>query len=116
MEWLDRSELERGSPTSASTLAGFFELEHDGDAVEIAAFGLMPAFIGRGIGTRVLHRAIARGWELAPRRVWVHTCSLDGPAALRTYQGRGLELYDEQVEEALLPDQRPEPWPGAERP
>ena len=116
MEWLDRSELETWVAYVRGTPAGFFELEHDGDAVEIAAFGLLPAFIGRGIGTRLLHRAIARGWELAPRRVWVHTCSLDGPAALRTYQGRGLEIYDEQVDEALLPEQRPEPWPGAERP
>ena len=116
MEWLDRSELETWVAFVRGTPAGFFELELDGDAVEIAAFGLLPAFIGRGIGTRLLHRAIARCWELAPRRVWVHTCSLDGPAALRTYQGRGLEIYDEQVDEALLPEQRPEPWPGAERP
>jgi hypothetical protein len=48
--------------------------------------------------------------------VWVHTCSLDGPAALPTYQRRGLEIYDERVEDVLLPDSKPEPWPGAERP
>ena len=61
------------------------------DAVEITSFGLLPAFIGRGIGPRLLDFAIRRGWELGPR-VWVHTCSLDGPAALPNYQGRGLEI------------------------
>jgi GNAT superfamily N-acetyltransferase len=115
-EWLDRGELETWVAYVRGTPAGFFELERSADAVEIASFGLLPAFIGRGIGTRLLDHAIRRAWELAPRRVWVHTCSLDGPAALRTYQGRGLEIYDERVEDVLLPTERPEPWPGAQRP
>jgi GNAT superfamily N-acetyltransferase len=114
-EWLDRPELETWVAYVRGTPAGFFELEQSGDGVEIAAFGLLPAFIGRGLGPRVLDRAIRRAWERGPRRVWVHTCSLDGPAALRTYQRRGLEIYDERTEAVVLPDQPPEPWPGAER-
>ena len=116
MQWLDRPEVQTWVAYVNGTPAGFFELEHAGDAVEIASFGLVPAFIGRGIGTRLLDFALRRAWELSPRRVWVHTCSLDGPAALRTYQGRGLEIYDERVDEVVLPDERPQPWPGAERP
>jgi len=116
MEWLDRPELETWVAYLRGTPAGFFELERADDAVEITAFGLLPAFIGRGIGTRLLDFAIRRAWELSPGRVWVHTCSLDGPAALRTYQGRGLEIYEERVNDALLPDEKPEVWPGAERP
>jgi len=118
MQWLDRPELEtwvayvRGAPAGFAEL----ELERDGDAVELASFGLLPAFVGRGLGTRLLDFALRRAWEQGPRRVWVHTCSLDGPAALRTYRGRGLEVYDERIEQVLLPDQRPEPWPGADRP
>jgi GNAT superfamily N-acetyltransferase len=116
MDWLDRPELETWVAYVRGTPAGFFELERDGDAVELASFGLLPAFIGRGIGTRLLDFALRRAFELEPARVWVHTCSLDGPAALRTYQGRGLEIYDERVEDVLLPESKPEPWPGAERP
>jgi GNAT superfamily N-acetyltransferase len=116
MEWLDRPELETWVTYVRGTPAGFFELERSGDAVEIAAFGLIPAFIGRGIGTRLLDFALRRAWALDPARVWVHTCSLDGPAALRTYEGRGLEIYDERTEDVALPDDPPEPWPGAERP
>jgi GNAT superfamily N-acetyltransferase len=116
MEWLDRPELETWVAYLRGTPAGFFELEQAGGDVEIASFGLLPAFIGRGIGTRLLDFALRRGWELAPARVWVHTCSLDGPAALRTYQRRGLEIYEERVDDVLLPGARPEVWPGAGRP
>jgi GNAT superfamily N-acetyltransferase len=115
-EWIARPEVETWAAWARGTPAGFFELERVGDAVEIAAFGLLPAFIGRGIGTRLLDFAIRRAWALEPRRVWVHTCSLDSPAALRTYRGRGLEVYDERVDGKVLPDEPPEPWPGAERP
>jgi GNAT superfamily N-acetyltransferase len=114
--WLARDELETWVAYVRGTPAGFFELEHQGDAVEIASFGLLPGFIGRGLGTRLLDFAIRRAWALDPTRVWVHTCSLDGPAALRTYLGRGLEIYDERVDDVVLPDERPQPWPGADRP
>jgi GNAT superfamily N-acetyltransferase len=116
MEWLDRPELETWVAYLRGTPAGYFELEHVDDAVEIAMFGLLPAFIGRGIGTRALDCALRRAWDLEPARVWVHTCSLDGPAALRTYQGRGLEIYEERIDDVLLPEEQPEPWPGAARP
>ena len=116
MEWLDRPELETWVAYVRGTPAGFAELERDGDAVELAAFGLLPAFIGRGLGPRILDFALRRAWAMLPRRVWVHTCSLDGPAALRTYQRRGLEIYDERIDQLQLPDGPPEPWPGAGRP
>lgn len=115
-EWLARPELETWVAWVRGTPAGFAELERDGDAIEIASFGLLPSFIGRGLGTRLLDFVLRRAWAQGPRRVWVHTCSLDGPAALRTYRGRGLEVYDERVEQVVLPAKRPEPWPGADRP
>ena len=90
-EHLARAELETWVAWLRGTPAGFAELEHDGDAVELVSFGLLPAFIGRGLGPQVLDAVLRRAWALEPRRVWVHTCSLDGPAALRTYQRRGFD-------------------------
>ncbi|MBH5337561.1 GNAT family N-acetyltransferase [Streptomyces pactum] len=88
---------ERGTP------AGYIELEgQDDGVVEIAYFGLLPAFRGRRIGGHLLSVGTARAWDLAQRwpdrkptrRVWVHTCSLDGPYAMANYQRRGFRLYD----------------------
>jgi GNAT superfamily N-acetyltransferase len=74
---------------------GFFELARQDDgAVEIAYFGLMPSGVGRGLGRALLTTAIAEAWRLqpAPSRVWLHTCTLDHPAALPNYLARGFKV------------------------
>ena len=78
--------------------AGFFELRptDGGRAVEIAYFGLLPAFIGHGLGGFLLTSAARRAWELGPSRVWLHTCSFDHPAALSNYQARGFVVTREE--------------------
>ena len=82
--------------------AGYFELQSqaEGDAegdtegdVEIAYFGLTPAFIGRGLGGYLLSEAIRAAWDWGASRVWVHTCTLDHPSALENYKARGMRLY-----------------------
>lgn len=79
--------------------AGFFELRRNTDDVEIAYFGLVPRFIGRGLGGGLLTVAVNEAWRLGPRRVWLHTCTLDSPHALPNYRARGfvpfrVEHYD----------------------
>ena len=69
--------------------AGYYELHRVGADVEIAYFGLIGAFHGLGLGGALLEHALRRGCELGSR-VWVHTCSLDGPHALANYRSRGL--------------------------
>lgn len=71
-------------------IAGFFELRpHDDGSIEIAYFGLLPAFVGRGLGGHLCTEAVRRAWALAPTRVWLHTCTFDHPAALGNYVKRG---------------------------
>jgi GNAT superfamily N-acetyltransferase len=80
--------------------AGYFELrEHEADSVEIAYFGLLPDYIGRGWGKYLLTRAVQAAWELGPARVWLHTCTLDHPAALPNYLKRGFRPVREEVYE-----------------
>ncbi len=79
-------------------LAGYYELHRDAeDGIEIAYFGLLPEFIGRGLGGALLTSAIEEGWSprggIAPTRVWVHTCNRDHPQALANYQARGMVVY-----------------------
>src|SRR5206468_2217216 len=63
--------------------AGYFELlRHAESDVELAYFGLLPEFKGRGLGKYLLSVAAERAWTSGARRVWLHTCTLDDPAAL----------------------------------
>lgn len=76
------------------SVAGYYELRPDElQGVEIAIFGLAPKFIGRGLGGVLLTHALEEAWRTKPARVWLHTCSLDHPAALHNYQARGLQVY-----------------------
>ena len=43
-------------------------------------------------------------------RVWVHTCSLDGPAALNNYRSRGLVVYAEEVTDENVAPEPPGAW------
>ncbi len=81
--------------------AGYVELHRDADdAVEIVYFGLRRDYMGRGLGKHLLSYGVARAWEMGARRVWLHTCNLDGPHALANYQKRGFRIYD-VVEEPM---------------
>ncbi|MGV9314225.1 GNAT family N-acetyltransferase [Streptomyces sp. NPDC003691] len=123
-EWesaLNRPGTETWVAYEKGTPAGYAELQaQDDGAVEIVYFGLIAAFRGRRIGGHLLTYATARAWDLADRwpgltptkRVWVHTCSKDGPHAMDNYLRRGFTLFDTTVaEEPEVPT--PGPWPGA---
>lgn len=74
--------------------AGYFELREDAHGgIEITYFGLLAAFIGKGLGGAMLSRALQHAWGLGAERVWVHTCTLDHPSALANYQARGMRIY-----------------------
>jgi GNAT superfamily N-acetyltransferase len=78
--------------------AGYFELRrHDDGAVEIAYFGLLPAFTGRGLGKFMLTRAVERAWERGANRVWLHTSSLDHSSALSNYLARGFSVSKQET-------------------
>lgn len=113
--YLDRPDLETWVAYVSGSPAGYFELERQNDNVELAYFGLLPRFVGTGVGGALLTAAITRAWDMGAARVWVHTCDLDHPQALRNYQARGFQVFrtEQTVEE--LPDGPLEPWPGARR-
>ncbi|WP_026416882.1 GNAT family N-acetyltransferase [Actinomadura oligospora] len=71
---------------------------HSGGDVEIAAFGLLPEFVGKGIGGYALTLGIRQGWEVVPEvsRVWLHTSTLDHPHALPNYHRRGFRTFKKE--------------------
>lgn len=103
---------------------GYVELCASGGAagtdVEIFYFGLFPHATGQGLGGALLTEGIHRAWTLHERvpgldavsRVWLHTCSLDGPAALPNYLARGFKVYRTQQEETEILDPSVDLWPA----
>jgi GNAT superfamily N-acetyltransferase len=80
--------------------AGYYELRgHQDGSVEIAYFGLLPEYTGRGLGGWMLTRAARDAWERGATRVWLHTCTLDHPSALPNYRKRGFLPYRTEVYE-----------------
>ena len=88
-----------------------------GTDVEIRYFGLAQPAIGRGLGGRLLEHGIRSAWTLDERfdlppvsRVWVHTCTLDGPAALANYQARGFVITSVEDGERSVADEPLGSW------
>jgi GNAT superfamily N-acetyltransferase len=110
--WVDRADWDEetvrsylGQPSVALWVlfcegapAGYFELvRHLDGSTEIAYFGLVPDFHGRGLGKHLLTVAVREAWGSGAQRVWLHTCTLDGPAALPNYLKRGFQPYRSEV-------------------
>ncbi len=74
--------------------AGYGELNlHHMPNMELAYFGLMAEFIGKGLGKYFLNAMIDKAWAHEPQRLWLHTCTLDHPQALGVYQRAGFVPY-----------------------
>lgn len=66
----------------------------DGVDVELVYFGLLPRFAGRGLGGWFLSEVCRIAWNVpGVRRVWLHTCSEDSPAAIPNYLARVFVEY-----------------------
>lgn len=113
LEWSDGHWASYASDPCVSTLkatldgevVGFAELRmspcdpevdsidagaEDGVDVELVYFGLLPRFAGRGLGGWFLSEVCRIAWNVpGVRRVWLHTCSEDSPAAIPNYLARG---------------------------
>jgi len=116
-EYLSRPDVSiwvMRAPTSGSgettSIAGYFELQgHDDGSAEIAYFGLLQSFLGRGLGKYLLTVAIGEAWKMGANRVWLHTCTLDHPAALPNYLARGFREFKQETYTVTIPSAVPKP-------
>jgi GNAT superfamily N-acetyltransferase len=103
-EYLARDDVSVWLLRVGDDTAGYFELVTGADgATEIAYFGLVAPFIGRGLGKHLLTCAVEEAWRGGASRVWLHTCTLDDPAALPNYRARGFEQIKTEVYETQIP-------------
>jgi GNAT superfamily N-acetyltransferase len=93
-------------PTSSREPIGIVELDfRNMGQCEVAFFGLAVDWTRRGIGRWMMAQTLNRAWaDARVQRVWIHTCTLDDPAALPFYLSCGFRAYARQVE--VLPDPR----------
>lgn len=101
--------------------AGYAELDRRYPPdIELAYFGLMPEFIGKGLGRYLMTWTIDTAWNRAPERLWVTTNTLDHPKALPLYQRCGFRpyrqdhiLFDDPRLNGLIPAKATRKAPGA---
>ncbi len=119
-DWLSQPSLENWVVWSCGQPVGYAELRADADGnVEICSFGLIPVVRGKGLGRYLLALALENAWTIAERcpgvspakRVWLHTCSFDSPAALHIYRSQGFRVYKVETAVVALPPSRP--WLGS---
>ena len=88
--------------------AGYFELlRYEDGSTEIAYFGLLQEFLGRGLGKHLLSVAVESAWSAGAKRVWLHTCTLDDPAAMPNYLKRGFKPFKQETYSTTIsPDEQ----------
>lgn len=86
--------------------AGYAELDlRNKQDINLAKFGMIPEFSGRGLGRYLLRWTIDQAWTKEPGRLLVDTCNFDDPRALITYQRAGFTPYRQET--ILIDDPRP---------
>ncbi len=111
LEYMGRPELETWLAYIDGTPAGYYEqdLQAEGNA-EIVNFGILPDFVGQGVGGHLLTHAVERGWQRgAPTGVVAHLHARSSARAA-PLSARGFRLYDQKTitREA---DAGPQFWP-----
>jgi len=95
IKYISNKNLDTYLITDKEDLVGFFELLYNPELkeTEISYFGLLEEYIGKGIGGYALSEAIKKSFEKNIKRVWLHTCTLDHPNALKNYIARGMKVF-----------------------
>ena len=105
--WTEKQWIEYVSNKNVKTyvlknvdeFAGYFELNlhPEKDEVEIAYLGLLEEYHNKKLGSYLLSKAIKNSFIDKPKRVWVHTCSLDHKNALNNYLARGMKIFKSEI-------------------
>jgi len=104
---------------AVEAVVGMLELDfREPGQCELAFVGLVPELSGQGHGRWLLAHAVRLAWRDGVKRVHVHTCTLDHPAAVAAYRRAGFVPYKRAIERFtdprltgdLPPDSAPH-WP-----
>ena len=79
--------------------AGYIEFIIEILYTEILYFGLLPEFIGKGLGKYFLQWVIEKAWSYNPEWIQLNTCTLDHPNALGVYKKAGFIPVRTEIQE-----------------
>ena len=98
-EYVNDSNVDTFILKQINNMVGYFELIYhkDTDEVEIAYLGLLEEYLNKKLGSFLLNSALKKSFLKVPKRIWVHTCSLDHKNALRNYLDRGMKVFKEET-------------------
>jgi GNAT superfamily N-acetyltransferase len=65
---------------------------------EIVFFGLVADRLGQGIGQWAMAEVQNIAFAAGTPRLWLHTCTLDHPAAVEFYQAQGFRAFKRELE------------------
>jgi len=84
---------------AVEAVVGMLELDfREPGQCELAFVGLVPGLSGQGHGRWLLAHAVRLAWRDGVKRVHVHTCTLDHPAAVAAYRRAGFVPYKRAIE------------------
>jgi len=83
-------------------VAGYIEFVKEKKFIEVLYFGLLPDFIGKGLGKYFLHWVIAQAWSYQPQWIQLNTCTLDHPNALDTYKKAGFNVVRTEIQQRRI--------------
>ena len=97
-KYVENKNLETYILKKDENLVGFYEQEYhqDSNEVELINMGILKDFRGLKLGSLLLNHAIISASRKNPKRMWVHTCSLDHKHALQNYKSKGFELFKKE--------------------
>lgn len=90
-EWANR--LSKKNPFVAvdeNRVVGFAELEPDG---HIDRFYCLPEWIGKGVGTKLLHRLEEEAKRIGLKRIFAESSTL----AISFFTGKGFQILEEKT-------------------
>ena len=97
IEYVSDSKVKTYVLKNINELAGYFELIIHENEIEIAYLGLLEDYQNKKLGSFLLSSAIKNSFLEKPKRVWVHTCSLDHKNALNNYKSRGMKIFKKET-------------------
>ena len=107
LQWSDKKWIDYVTNKNVKTyvllknddFVGYFELNRhlEKKEIEIAYLGLLEEYQNQKLGSYLLSAAIKNSFLNEPKRVYVHTCSLDHKNALNNYISRGMKIFKKEI-------------------